>query len=263
MSTNQILKSLAVFASVLLSYNFWNIVSYFSLDSVQIVTNPYLDSFLFNCLWAAPVVITSFLLFGKEALEISGIMRSPLKGLFIGLTCCVPLFIIFAFAFPMNENFNPFYVFQNSLLSGFFEELIFRTFFFGALYGLLRWRFWPAVLLNAAIFSYGHLYQAHDFLSSFLTIFVTSIGAIWFAWLYIRWNYSIWVPMVLHTLMNLSWHLFSVADGTAGGGVISYVARASVIAVSIYLTLKYTPPMKPITGEEESEKKPEKLGLSF
>ncbi len=262
MNTNQILKSLAITGSVILVYNFWNIMGLFSIDSISVVENRYLDSFLFNIIQSSPVVLTAIALFGKDALKISGVMGSPLKGFFIGLTCCIPLFIIFSFTYPLNENFDIYRAYKMALLSGFFEELIFRTFFFGALFGILRWKFWPAVLLNAAIFSYGHLYQANDFVSSFLTIFVTSIGAIWFAWLYIRWNYSIWVPMVLHTLMNFSWHVFDVADGTAGGGIISYIGRASVILISIIITLKYTSKMKPLNEPEEHKEEARKVELS-
>ncbi len=262
MNTNQILKSLAVTGSVIIVYNFWNIMGLFSIDSFDVLENQYLDSLLFNIVQSSPVVLTAIALFGKDAFKISGVMGSPLKGFFIGLTCCIPLFIIFSFTYSLNENFDLYRAYRMALLSGFFEELIFRTFFFGALFGLLKWKFWPAVLLNAAIFSYGHLYQANDFLSSFLTIVVTGIGAIWFAWLYIRWNYSIWLPATLHILMNFSWHLFEVADGTAGGGIISYVGRASVILISIIITLKYTSKMKPLNEEETVKEEEKKLKLS-
>jgi membrane protease YdiL (CAAX protease family) len=251
MNKAQILKSIAVIVSVLITYNFWTFLNYFSIVSVSVVENEYLDSFLFGLIQTAPVWVTSLLLFRKDAIRISGLTAPLLKGFGIAALSCIPLFLIFLFFFDFNESLNGHTIFNMALLAGIFEELVYRAFFFGALYGLLRWKFWPAVLVNAAIFSFGHLYQGYDFLSSLMTVLITGIGAVWFGWIYIRWNYNLWVPVFLHTLMNLSWHIFVVGDGTAAGGIASYVARALVIVVSVWLTLRYTSKMKPLTGPNQ------------
>jgi len=59
-----------------------------------------------------------------------------------------------------------------------------------------------------------------------------------FAWLYVEWNYNLWVPIFLHMLMNLSWGLFSVSDN-AFGGIYSNVFRIATIVLAITLTLFY------------------------
>lgn len=250
MKKADVFKSIAVIVSVLISYNFWTILDYLAIDSINIVENDYLNSLLIHLIWSSPVWLTALFLFGKDGVRISGLTAPLLKGFGIATISCIPLYILFVFFFEFNDQIRGPYIFRNSLLAGVFEELVYRSLFFGALYGLLKWKFWPAVLANAAIFSFGHLYQAHDLMSSVLTVLITGIGAVWFGWIYIRWNYNIWLPVFLHTLINLSWHIFLVGDGTAAGGVASYAGRVLVIVVSVGLTLKYTSPMKPLVPRE-------------
>ena len=66
----------------------------------------------------------------------------------------------------------------------------------------------------------------------------TFMGSVFFAWLYVEWNFNLWVPVFLHMLMNLSWFIFSVSDN-ALGNVSSNLYRGLTIALSIILTLIY------------------------
>lgn len=64
------------------------------------------------------------------------------------------------------------------------------------------------------------------------------MGAVLFAWLYIEWDENLWVPIFLHALMNLSWHLFEM-DETALGGILPNVFRGLTIALAIIFTIVY------------------------
>lgn len=64
------------------------------------------------------------------------------------------------------------------------------------------------------------------------------MGAILFAWLYVEWNYNLWVPVFLHALMNLAWHTFEM-DETALGGVLPNIFRGLTIASAILFTILY------------------------
>mgnify|MGYP003483250560 FL=1 len=64
------------------------------------------------------------------------------------------------------------------------------------------------------------------------------MGAILFAWLYVEWDYNLWVPIFLHSLMNLSWHIFEM-DETALGGAIPNILRGLTIFLAIVLTIIY------------------------
>lgn len=83
-----------------------------------------------------------------------------------------------------------------------------------------------------------NLYQGHDVLSSLAAFGVTFIGALYFSWMYVEWNFNIWVPVGLHMLMNGAWHVFTM-EGTevAAGGLISNIVRVVSIALAVGLTV--------------------------
>lgn len=99
--------------------------------------------------------------------------------------------------------------------------------------------FW-AVILPALYFGSVHLYQGHDLLSALAAFGVTFIGALYFSWMYVEWNFNIWIPVGLHLLMNGAWSIFTM-EGTevAAGGWISNIARIISIALAIALTVYY------------------------
>lgn len=137
-----------------------------------------------------------------------------------------------------------------SLVIGFVEELFFRGFLFGQVYRNTRLGFLPAIFFGAVIFASGHLYQSQE-LGDLIGIFVvTFMGAILYAWLYVEWNYNLWLPIFLHALMNLTWHVFEM-DETALGGIIPNFIRALTIAAAIIATIY----IKRKTGKDLSIKK--------
>ncbi|WP_296114104.1 CPBP family intramembrane glutamic endopeptidase [uncultured Alistipes sp.] len=99
--------------------------------------------------------------------------------------------------------------------------------------------FW-AVILPALYFGSVHLYQGHDLLSALAAFGVTFIGALYFSWMYVEWNFNLWIPAGLHILMNGAWHVFTM-EGTevAAGGLISNTARIISIALAIALTVHH------------------------
>ncbi len=117
---------------------------------------------------------------------------------------------------------------------GFFEEFLFRGFLFGILFRKLKWGFIPASLLAEVIFGLGHIYQGSTLMETTGIFGITTIGSIWVAWLYIEWDKNLWVPIFLHTLMNLSWILFEVSNN-ALGGIYTNLFRAITIALTIII----------------------------
>lgn len=65
-------------------------------------------------------------------------------------------------------------------------------------------------------------------------------GELYFSWMYVEWNFNIWIPVGLHILMNGAWHIFMM-EGTevAAGGLISNIARLISIALAIGITVYY------------------------
>jgi membrane protease YdiL (CAAX protease family) len=77
--------------------------------------------------------------------------------------------------------------------------------------------FWLSVLLPAFVFALGHLYEVHGFPDSLAIVAVTGFGSVWFGWLYVRWDYNLWVPIAVHVLMNSWWFIFNVSQNALAG----------------------------------------------
>ena len=118
-----------------------------------------------------------------------------------------------------------------------FEEFYFRAFLFGQLFRGAHWGFIPASLVGAVFFASIHLYQGDTFFEALGIFAITFLGAGLYAWVYVEWNYNIWVPIFLHLFMNLSWDLFSTAN-SALGGVWPNVFRSITIALIIIRTVR-------------------------
>jgi len=159
-------------------------------------------------------------------------------GFLLAILFTLPMFIGGVIFFHINYKMTLPEVIRLTFCAGLFEELYFRGFLFGQLFKYTKLGFIPAVILGAILFAAGHLYQSTDF-SVIIGIFLTTfMGAILFAWLYVEWNYNLWVPIMMHFLMNLSWEIFSVSEN-ALGGVTSNVFRGVTIAITIIVTVIY------------------------
>ncbi|HDR04340.1 MAG TPA: CPBP family intramembrane metalloprotease [Candidatus Marinimicrobia bacterium] len=123
-----------------------------------------------------------------------------------------------------------------AFLPGFMEEFLFRGFLFGLLFLKLGWCFIPAALIGALIFGLGHVYQGNAFMETLGIFFITAMGAVWFAWLYIEWNENLWIPVFLHIVMNLSWLLFDIGEN-ALGDLAANLFRTITITLTIVITI--------------------------
>lgn len=126
-----------------------------------------------------------------------------------------------------------------SLVSSFAEELLFRGYAFGQLYRRAGWKFLPAVLVTAVVFAVAHVIGGSDMsVMTFVgTLAITGIGGILFAWLFVRWDDNLWVPIGIHVMMNLYWDVFALGDGPVGawpGTVAQLVTVILAIVLTVY-----------------------------
>jgi membrane protease YdiL (CAAX protease family) len=173
------------------------------------------------------------------ALADLGLRRGIVRGLAVGAVATLPLPIIYAIWW--RATFNAEVAVQvgvYGVIAAIGEELLFRGFAFGLLYRKVRLSFWLSIILPTAAFAAGHLYQVHGFRDSLAVTALTGIGSIWFGWLYVRWDYNLWVPIALHALMNSWWSVFNVSQ-TALAGHTANEARLLTIVLSVVLTLRH------------------------
>ena len=188
--------------------------------------------------WLIIPAIIAALFFGpRKTASALGLARSPLTGLAFAIAVTLILPLVYAIVSPVGVAQNPVEpLLRYAVYPGVFEEVLYRAFLFGFLYRFARWGFLPAALIGAIIFGAAHISGGGE-LGEALTVFaITAIGGFWFAWLYAEWDYNLWIPISLHVLMNAWWELFVIADNAAGTQA-TIIARLSVIALSILLTV--------------------------
>ncbi len=189
--------------------------------------------------WIIPTIIVLGILYGfKDIFKNIGVNKNFIKGLIFTAITVSPMFISSVIIGKIDENLKIASLLHKTIIAGFMEEYFFRGFLFGILFRKLGWGFIPASIIGALIFGFGHLYQGSTFLEETSVFLVTSIGAIWFSWLYIEWDNNLWVPIFLHTFMNLSWILFEVSDNAIGGAYTN-TFRILTIALTIIVTIFY------------------------
>lgn len=185
------------------------------------------------------ILLALLIIHGNERnlLEAWGIKDGFTRGLRLAFLMTLPMLIGYGIANNFNINISLNQIFYGVLIAPIFEELMYRGFLFGQLYRFGGWGVIPAGLLNALIFASLHLYQAQDFGSAVAIFTVTALGGMWFAWLYVEWNYNLWISIFLHLFMNAWWIIFEMGNNAAGGWYAN-IFRALAIAASIIITIR-------------------------
>lgn len=189
---------------------------------------------LLSCI--IPLITVAIVCKGKNILECWGLRRNFLKGWAVGLLCCIPMLVCNLIAGHVEFGWDN--LFLGAVFAGLFEELIYRGFLFGVLHRYCGWRFIWAALPAAVLFTLGHFYQSHDFVSGLQVFCVTALGSLFFSWLYMVWDNNLWVPISFHIMMNGIWVLIPIADATSSvGSITANIGRLLTVALAVTLTV--------------------------
>ena len=235
--TAKILYSLTASIVVALLWNYaWKIASLMGVPRGTLLNKVVRDLIVIIPM----LILTAAVIRPKGICSFLGLTGNIIRGFAIALLCVAPLYLVFPFFGGINADLTFELLLQKSILPGFKEEFICRAFMFGLLFRYARTGFFWAVILPALYFGSLHLYQGHDLLSAFAAFGVTFIGALYFSWMYVEWNFNLWVPVGLHMLMNGAWVIFSM-EGTevAAGGLISNIVRIASILLAVAITVWY------------------------
>lgn len=240
MKSNQTKK---VILLVFLSFaTYYFLFSNFKLIKVGLdkLTEQGLVSYILTYLIVGIPIFLGTLLIDKKIsiFKSLGLSSNILTAILTSLLFTLPMFIGGMFFFKFNQNIDLQNLIAGTIIAGFMEELYFRGFLFGQLFRNTNLGFIPSIIFGALIFALGHLYQSQN-ISELVGIFIiTFSGAVFFAWLYAEWNYNLWVPILTHTLMNLSWNLFEI-DNSALGDIKANIFRGLTILTAILFTIIY------------------------
>jgi hypothetical protein len=148
------------------------------------------------------------------------------------------MLIGYAITFNFNENLTIRSIISGAIMADLMEELYYRAILFGQIFRYTKFGFIPSIVIGALLFASAHLYQSTH-VPTLIGIFITTfMGAILFAWVYVEWNYNLWIPIFLHLFMNLFWMMFDVSDNALGNG-FGNLFRVVTIALIIILTIVY------------------------
>jgi len=186
-----------------------------------------------------PILIGTILIHrNNKVLHALGLDKGLGRGILFPLVCTLPMFIGYACLFDYNTGFSLNTFLIGVIAAAFFEEVFFRGFLFGQLYRNTTWGFIPSIILGALLFGLIHLYQGSGWDELMGIFLITFLGSFLFGWVYVEWDYNLWIPIFLHLFMNLFWELFSAGEN-ALGGMYSNIFRAITITLAIVLTLRY------------------------
>ena len=67
------------------------------------------------------------------------------------------------------------------------------------------------------MFGLVHATQGQDPASIAGIVAITGLGGLLFGWLFVRWDFNLWPPILLHIGMNSLWIVFALGDDALGG----------------------------------------------
>ena len=243
--TKRLLISLIVIASFLVADKLDLLLDQFGLIPESIVgpTFTVLNKTIMYIF--LPLSILALLHGRKNLLRESGLGGDFLLAMRIAGIGVLPMFLGAAILSGFELRLSIQGILIGCLLAAVAEELLYRSFLFGQLFRHGGWGFLPAAMVSALIFGLGHLYQSNDLMTSLGIFGITFLGGLWFSWLFVEWDYNIWVPMGFHFFMNLSWTVFEVSDNALGGWGPN-IFRIATIVLSIYLTQRHKKQGSPV-----------------
>lgn len=171
-----------------------------------------------------------------------GLRGNIAQGWWFGLLASLPMLVGLAIASKLAIHTSLRAVLVSVLFGPFAEEVLFRGYLFLQLYRRAHWSFPSTVATTALVFGLVHLGNMRaerDPWRLVAEVLITGLGGAFFAWLLVRWDNNLWIPIAMHVFMNLWWEVFAV-DRTAIGSWAANGARACAIAAAIVITLLKT-----------------------
>jgi hypothetical protein len=211
---NYILQLCIAFGLYFLANELWFSDIYYAIENL--IHTYALSFFLTYLLIGLPVLLFVFFTNQYKILRALGLSSNIFVGLVLSFVFTIPMFIGYGISANFEISLDAEAFWFMCVFAAFFEELYYRGVFFGQIFRKTRLGFLPSLLVSAIIFASLHMYQSQDFATLTGIFFTTFMGAGLFAWLYVEWNYNLWVPIGLHFFMNLSWEMFDISENALG-----------------------------------------------
>lgn len=203
------------------------------------VQTPYLASVLVNL---SDVAVMGVLLMlsaragPRRVFGLTGLEAPVVRPLLWAAVLFVPAVAVAAVSAPVSREFTAPDLFWQGVGFPMIEEVVYRGLAVGALILWAGWRWWAACLLPALLFGLVHAGQGTDLGSVAGVVAITGLGGLLFGWLFVRWGFNLWPPILLHVGLNSLWIVFALGE-TALGGWLGNGLRLAIVAGAVVLSL--------------------------
>lgn len=203
------------------------------------VQTPYLASVLANL---SDVAVMGVLLMlsaragPRRVFGLTGLEAPVVRPLLWAAVLFVPAVAVAAVNAPVSREFTAPDLFWQGVGFPVIEEVVYRGLAVGALILWAGWRWWAACLLPALLFGLVHAGQGTDLGSVAGVVAITGLGGLLFGWLFVRWGFNLWPPILLHVGLNSLWIVFALGE-TALGGWLGNGLRLAIVAGAVGLSL--------------------------
>jgi uncharacterized protein len=206
------------------------------------IQTPYLASALVNLSDLA--VMAGLLMLAARAgpgraVGLTGLKAPVVRPLIWAAALFVPAVAIAVLSAPVSREFTGLDLFWQGAGFPVIEEVIYRGLAVGALILWAGWRWWAACLLPAVLFGLVHAGQGSALMDAAGIVAITGLGGLLFGWLFVRWGFNLWPPILLHVGLNSLWIVFALGE-TALGGWLGNGLRLALVVGAIVLTLAMT-----------------------
>jgi len=170
-----------------------------------------------------------------------GLRMPPIHALnafMIGFACSLAMLAFGLFSVPNEVRYTLIY---STLLPGLTEEIFYRAFAFGLLIQAARMNLWTAAITTAIVFSLAHLVRsdvrAMPTSEMIGWLAMLSAGGLFFAWIYARAPWNLWVVIALHAGMNLWWDILFDNDASPLNNMLMTIARIIPVGLAVYFVI--------------------------
>jgi hypothetical protein len=212
-----------------------------SREFFRFLPEPY-GTVSWKVFWIALCLSVLFVTHGfsiSKAIRELGLMKPVGRAVAFGAVVVLPMVVVFFATARISPHVSWSAVLKTSLLAPLSEEVLFRGYLFRQLYRNSGWTFFGAVLLSAGVFALAHMSvllskpgSAMELLSA---VGMLAIGGVFFAWLLIRWDDNLWVPISVHAFMNFVCELFACDDSRINRSTT--IARVLVVCAAAAIVL--------------------------
>ena len=231
--------TLAIFTFVLELWRLLGALSFYQRwigsypDTIQTVAWKFLQ-----VLVLIPAVAISDRAGAKFAFDELGLSKSWRAASLFALAVTLPNVLLRFGVAGTKPQFAAGTLLMSAVASPLSEELLFRGYLFGQLYRRAGWPFWAAALVNAVPFVAGHLYQLRGngwalVVSLTEVLVLVGVSALFAAWVYVRWDYNLWVLIFIHALLNLHSEIFASSEASVFGWVDNVAWLVTLILVVV------------------------------